>query len=287
MVPRLALVVLGLLVVRPCAAQQPPLPPVDSAVVELRLADGSTVRGRIVAASDTSCTLRTVAGVEVTVPRRALVRWRSMARAGGGSAFAFNDPNRTRLFLAPTARTLPQGDGYVGDYFVFFPVVAYGATDWLTLSGGMSVFPGLRVQDQLLYLAPKIRVVQRRSLSVAVGATYMRLGWSDFVDAWGGVAYGVTTLGSEDAAITVGLGWPFASGGTTREPWVMAGGELRVARDIKLLAEGWKFPGATDVPVIAGIRFLGERLAVDCGVLRVLGADMTGVVPWVDFVANW
>jgi hypothetical protein len=26
---------------------------------------------------------------------------------------------------------------------------------------------------------------------------------------------------------------------------------------------------------------------VDFGVVRVLGADMTGVVPWVDFAVNW
>ncbi len=287
MIPRIALVVLALAAAGVGAAQQPTVPPVDTAAVEVKLADGTTVRGRIVAATDTSCTLLTAAGLQVTVPRRALAGWRPLTRTGGGSAFAFNDPNRARLFLAPTARTLPAGDGYVGDYFLFFPVVAYGAADWLTLSGGMSVFPGLPLQDQLFYVAPKVRLLQRRSVDVAVGVTYLRLGWSDFVDAWGGVGYGVTTVGSEDAALTVGLGWPFASGGASREPWMMGGGELRVARGLKLLAEAWKFPGSSDVPVIGGLRFLGERIAVDFGLLRVFGVDMTGVVPWIDFVANW
>ena len=286
MIHRTALVVLMLLVGRSAAAQQRPLPPVDSVAVELRLADGSTLRGRVVAATDSSCTLLTRAGLEVTVPARALLRWRSLARRGG-SAYAFNDPNRSRLFLAPTARTLPAGDGYVGDYYLFFPVVAYGAADWLTLSGGMSIFPGLPLGDQLFYLAPKVAVVRSETFNVAVGATYLRLGWSNFVDAWGGVGYGVTTLGGEDAAVTFGLGWPFASGGTTREPWMMAGGELRLTNGVKLVAEGWKFPGSSDVPLIGGIRFLGERIAVDFGLLRVLGVEMTGVVPWVDFVANW
>ncbi len=287
MIPRIALVVLALSVARLGAAQQPRLPPVDTAGVEVRLADGGTVRGRVVAATDTSCTVLTSSGLEVTVPRRVVVRWRSLSRAGGSSTFAFNDPNRSRLFLAPTARTLPAGDGYVGDYYIFFPVVGYGAADWFTVSGGMSVFPGIRLQDQLFYLAPKVRVLHRPSFDAAVGVTYLRLGWSELVDAWGGVAYGVTTLGSEDAALTIGLGWPFASGGASREPWMMGGGELRVARGLKLLAEAWKFPGSSEVPVIGGIRFLGERIAVDFGLLRVFGADMTGVVPWVDFVANW
>ena len=286
MVPRTALVVLVIAAARPAAAQRPPVPPVDTTVIELMLADGTTARGRVVAATDTSCTLVTAAGLSLTVPRRLLLRWRAVAR-GDGSGFTFDDPNRSRLFLAPTARTLPQGDGYVGDYFLFFPVVSYGATDWLSLSGGMSIFPGLRLEDQLLYLAPKVRVLHRPSLDVAVGATYLRLGWSDFVNAWGGVGYGVTTFGSEDAALTLGVGWPVASSGAASDPWIMGGGEWRVARDLKLLAEGWKFPGSRDVPLIAGVRFLGERIAVDCGLLRVLGENMTGVVPWVDFVANW
>jgi hypothetical protein len=249
---------------------------------------GSMLTGQVVAANDTSCTLVTAAGLRVVVPLRSLTGWLPEARRTlHGGRFGRPDPNRSRLFLAPTARTLPQGQGYVGDYYLFFPLVGYGILDRVTLSGGMSILPGLRFDQQLLYLAPKVGLLQTPKFSLAAGALYMRLDWSDLLTASGGVAYGVGTFGSEDAAVTVGLGWPFAAGGTTRDPWALVGGEWRVSRGIKLLMEGWKFPGSSDVPVVAGVRFVGEKIAVDFGLLRVVGADMTGVVPWVDFAVNW
>jgi hypothetical protein len=277
-----------LLVSRPAFAQHPRLPPADTAVVELQLSDGSLLTGRVVATTDSSCTLLTAAGLTVVVPLQSLASWRPLAgRPAYTGRFGRADPNRSRLFLAPTARMLPGGQGYVGDYYLLFPVVGFGISDRITLAGGMSLVPGLRIDQQLFYLAPKIGLVQTPKFNIAVGALYMRLNWSDLLDAWGGVAYGVATLGGEDAAVTVGLGWPFASGGSSRDPWVLVGAEQRVSRGVKLLIEGWRFPGATEVPVVGGVRFMGEKIAVDFGLLRVLGADMTGVVPWVDFVVNW
>jgi hypothetical protein len=285
---RRTLFLLSMLLPARALAQQPALPPVDTAVVALQLTDGSTLTGRVVAVSDSSCTLVTPAGLTVVVPRRSLTRWRlEVERAVPGARFAPPDPNRTRLFLAPTARTLARGDGYFGDYYVFFPVLGFGVADRVMVSGGMSLIPGLQLDQQLFYLAPKVGLVQTPKFNLAAGALYMRLGWQSVVKAWGGVAYGVATFGGEDAAFTVGLGWPFASGGTSRDPWALVGAEGRVSHGIKLLIEGWKFPGSNDVPVIGGVRFIGAKIAVDLGVIRVLGTDMTGVVPWVDFAVNW
>lgn len=201
--------------------------------------------------------------------------------------FSPRDPGRARLFLAPTARTMPRGQGYIGDYFVFFPVVGYGITDHILLSGGASVLPWLSFSQQLIYLAPKIGLVETPGFSFGVGGLYMRLLMTELVDAWGGVGYGVATFGGEDAAVTLGVGWPFASGGGTRELWAMAGGELRVDRSIKLLAEGWQFPGARVVPVVFGVRLMSEQTAVDLGLVRVLGSDTKGIGPWVDFTWKW
>lgn len=285
--PRLLTALLLCLGCAPALAQQPALPPVDTTVVELRLVDGTALAGRIVAATDSSCTVVTAAGLTVVVPRRMVANWTGPATRAGPSRFGRADPGRTRLFLAPTARTLARGEGYVGDYYVFFPVVGYGITDRFTLAGGMSVIPGLTFDQQLFYLAPKLNLVRTPTFTLGAGALYMRLAWSEVVDAWGGVAYGVATVGGEDAALTVGLGWPFASGGGTGDPWVMAGGEQRVSRGVKLLMEGWKFPGSNDVPIVAGVRFVDVKVAVDLGFVRVVGGDQTGILPWVDFSVKW
>jgi hypothetical protein len=286
-----ALLLLALLAVAPGAyAQQPAFPPVDTVrVVEVRLTDGSTLTGRVLSTSDTAFTVTTPAGLRVLVPRRSITSWRVVRGIVVNGRVLRADPNVNRIFFAPTARTLHQGDGYFGDYYLFLPSVGYGLTDRITVAAGMSIIPGVSLADQVYFVAPKVSLVQTPTLGVAAGVMYAGVGLASGGGS-GGIAYGVTTLGGEDAAVTVGLGWPFVVGeGGSKNPWMMFGGELRSSDRIKLLAEVWKFPGANEMPGVFGLRFIGDRMGVDFGLMHVFGADMGSwpFVPWLDFVIHW
>lgn len=92
-----------------------------------------------------------------------------------------------------------------------------------------------------------------------------------------------------DPGVTLGLGYPFAQGKTGHEPMIMVGGEQRTSDRLKLVAELWKIPGADQIPTIFGMRFFGDRIAVDFGLMYVFGTQTSGLpfLPWVDFVVNW
>ena len=210
-------------------------PPADTAkVVSLRLVDGSELIGRSVAVSDSSVTIVTPAGLRVVVPRRALSSWRVRAGAIAGGRFVRSDPNASRLFFAPAARTLPSGAGYFADYYLFFPMVGYGLLDRVTLSGGMSFLPGVSLDQQVFYVAPKIGLIQSPSFALAAGALDVNLkaGNTGFN---GGIVYGVATMGGENTSASFGLGWPFAQGQTGSQPMAMFGGEVRASDRTKLL----------------------------------------------------
>lgn len=275
-----------------CAAraQQPALPPADTAqVVELQLSDSTTVRGRVVAEDVTSLTLVTAAGVRVSVPRASLVRWRLVAPAQEGAPAAAQwrgDPNESRLFLAHTARALPRGKLAVLDYLVFLPVVSYGVTDRLSLTGGMSLLPFL--PDQLFYVAPKYTFVQSQPASLAAGVLYMRVVGFLAAPGYAGVAYGVTTFGGPRSSATVLVGVPFATGGWESRPLVVLGGESRVSARVKLLAEAWRIPGTDAVPAVGGVRLIGTHVSWDLGLFFLLGSrETSGFLPWVDFSIHW
>lgn len=269
------------------AAQRPAVPPVDStAVVSLRLTDGSQLTGRIVAGDDTSVTLLTFAGARVTLPHRSIASWRPQAGRVTARGFARSDPNTSRLFFSPTARTLERGRGYFADYYLFFPTAAFGVTDRLMLSGGMSIIPGL--SSQMLYVAGKVGVISIPSASVAVGGFWATVPAES--DASLGMGYAVTTLGSDDHAVTLLAGYPFTTVDLAPEPLFVVGGETRIANGAKLMAELWKLPVEDAVPALFGVRWFGDRLAVGFGFVYVLGAnDIDGwpLIPWVDFAVNW
>lgn len=268
-------------------AQRPAVPPVDStSVVSLRLTDGSQLTGRIVAGDDTSVTLLTFAGARVALPHRSISSWRPQAGRVTAGGFQRADPNTSRLFFAPTARTLPEGTGYFADYYLFFPTAGVGVTDRVMLSGGMSIIPGL--SSQLLYFAGKVGVVQDPNAAVAFGGFWATV--PDESDASLGMAYVVTTLGSDDHAVTFLGGYPFTTHQLGREPLFVVGGETRIGDRSKLMAELWKLPDEGNVPALFGVRWFGDKLAVGFGFIYVLGSDQVGgwpLVPWVDFAVNW
>jgi hypothetical protein len=270
----------------PAAAQVTAVPPVDStAVVALRLTDGSEFVGRVVAVDDSSLTLLTLAAARVMLPRRSIASWRVRRGVTTARGFQAADPNTTRLFFGPTARTLPQGSGYFADYFLFFAVVGYGVHDRLMLSGGVSLVPG--ASNQLVYVAAKAGLVRSPTFAFALGGV-----WGTVPGVAGaslGSGYGVATFGTEDHAVTLLGGYPFTAAKVASEPLFMLGGETRLGSRSKLLAEFWKFPATDQVPVNFGVRWFGDRIAVDFGFIYVFGTNPQGwpFFPWVDFAVNF
>src|SRR5207237_298638 len=65
-------------------------------------------------------------GVSFTVPRSQVTAVRSIDATRKGQ-YLFPDPNRTRLFFAPTARLLAKGEGYFSDSRLLFVNLLGGA----------------------------------------------------------------------------------------------------------------------------------------------------------------
>ncbi len=268
----------------PASAQQNVEEP-DKEVYRIVLNDNSKIIGTIKSEDEGKIVFETLSHVEMVIPREQI---KSMRRLYGdivAGEYVQPDPNRTRLFLAPTARPLKSGQGYFSVYEIFFPMVAVGVTNYVNLAAGVSLIPG--APQQILYLAPKVIPLQLKNLDVAVGVLYIVLPTSDAEKL--GIAYGITTIGDKGKALTVGLGWGFAEGEMNNKPVFLLGGELRLSYHSKLIIENW-FPPESDVKFItAGFRFFGEKLAADLGFIHPLGADMEGFpfIPWIGFAVNF
>ncbi len=251
-------------------------------VVKLVLTDGSELVGKIVEEQEDRYIFLTLSGIRVEVQKTAVKEKEELRGEAVGTEYKRVDPNRTRLFFAPTARALPQGKGYFSAYEIFFPFLAVGVTDYLTLSGGMSLVPG--VSEQLLYFAPKIRFAHLENFDLAGGVLYAGVPSAGSF----GIAYGVATFGSERAALTVGLGYGFADGDFADSPVIVLGGEVQLSNSLKLLTENW-LPPESDVLVYSfGLRFFGESLAADFGFIGVTeSTEGWPFFPWLGFAYNF
>lgn len=250
------------------------LEPGDS-LYTIELADGTEFVARVVAMEGGLLTVRTAGGVRLEIERASVVRMRLAQGRVQNGEFWPEDPHATQFFVGPTGRSLRQGTGSFAVYELFMPFVSYGVTDRLTLAGGMPVLLG---SLDVYYIAPKLRVLTRPGLDIAAGAlAFGVFGESDHY----GVAYGVATFGSPDAALTVGAGWGFAGSEVTDRPVFMVGGETRVSRRIKLMSENYFLDAVDGALLSGGMRFISGRLSADVGV----GAAVPGgcCLPLVNF----
>lgn len=250
-------------------------------VQELVLQDGSVLYGQVVALGD-PLTFRLVSGAEVEVR---LAQVKALNTAPGEvvrGEYWPPDPNETRLFFGPTARTLPKGRGYLAVYEVVMPFLAFGFSDALTLSAGTPLIFG-GGGSRPFWIAPKLRVWQGAGASaLAAGVLLFAVEEDRF-----GILYGVGTRTWRSSALTVGIGYGFWNDRLAKAPAVMVGGERRLGRGLKIVSENYLLPEGEGWLLSAGPRFFGRRLSADLGLVVPLGMGSTVAVPLVNFVWNF
>jgi hypothetical protein len=257
-------------------------PSPDSQLMAVTLKDGSTLIGRVLEVTPTVVRFRSAVG-ESSIPRDAIVSVRITAAGNAhGGEYWPEDPSRTRLFFAPTGRMLRKGEGYFSDAYVFFPSFQGGLSDRFTLGGGASLIPGLGIDEQVFYFTPKVGLVASDRVNVAVGALVAGVGAISDEGPFG-IGYGVATFGGEDANVTAGAGFGFAQTSTSQAV-LMLGGSTRVSRNIAFVSENYLYTGRGSTALLSGgIRFLGEKLAVDLAGFTTGEGDIP-IVPYLAFI---
>jgi hypothetical protein len=253
-------------------------------IIRLELSGGSILLGTILSEDSTHINFLTNSNLQIKINKNIILKRKILKVNRIEGNLWRRDPNKTRLFFAPTGRALKAGQGYFSVYEIFFPFVAVGITDFLAISGGFSLLPG--AESQLLYLAPKITPVQLEKIDVSAGILYLKI--PEETDA-AGIFYGVGTYGNENASITVGLGFAFGAGEIADKPVFTIGAELRSSNTVAFITENWLIPDSEVQVISGGLRFFGENLAADFGLIGFPGADLEGFpfVPWIGFTYNF
>jgi hypothetical protein len=251
-------------------------------VQSVKLVNGTIHHGWVTETPD-SISIELASGGTVSLPRASVRSINSVRGQIRDGDFWAQDLNETRLFFAPTARTLPRGDGYVSAYMFVLPFVGYGLTDAVTIAGGVLPFIGPDM-PVVGYAAPKVRFLETETVQAAAGALAF---FSSEARESVGILYGVATFGrTSDASASIGAGFGYAGAEMANTPVLMAGFESRTGRRTKLVSENWIFP-KDGVILSVGPRFMGERMSGDIGFAVPLFGDGAFVFPLVNFVWNW
>ena len=266
---------------------QPAAPQVVIAVVitpagvtdELVLRDGTRAYGRVDRVDEGLVTFMTTAGAVIQVQTAEIVSVHAVSGRVVSGEFRRADPNPTRLFFGPTARSLKQGTGYAGVYEIVLPFVQVGLTDRISFGAGTPLIFG-DGSAHPFWITPKVQVYASASVQASVGVMhFLNVG-----DGTLGIAYVVGTRGTTDSAVTGGIGYAYERSYNRKNgaAVVMIGGEHRVTRGMKILTENYIFNGGGILT--GGVRWMGEHFSADLALVVPTDGNSTVGFPLVNVV---
>lgn len=185
----------------------------------------------------------------------------------------------TRMFFAPTGRTLPRGEGYIGVYAMAVPFFQAGVTDSVTVGAGAPLLPYLMGDDAGDYkpfvVTAKARVFHRPRTSVAAGAIHFSSGEGSH----GGFGYVVGTRERANGSASVGAGCLY--GMTDRGPScrvvLSAGADYQLNKRVTLISENHFLVGHAAM-LSGGVRLTRHRFSSDFGMMMLLGSALQPVL---------
>jgi hypothetical protein len=275
------------------AAQGLDIPGPGATIYELRHLTGVRSIGWVAEERGDTVVFRSLEGAEWRLDRRSAALRRARGQIVQGE-FWREDQNHSRLFFAPTGRSLHQGQAYVQS-FVVLPFLGYGISDEVTLAGGFNPFGG-ELERLDFWLAPKVRIVSDEAMQASAGALFLQLPGGNPFD-WDddyyyepraetyrlAIGYGVATFGTLDRALHLGAGVAHARGSDPGTHGIgMVGAEYRTGRRSKLITENWLL--LPDYPMISvGVRSIGARWTWDYGLMALLAEEGAPYIPIFSF----
>jgi hypothetical protein len=200
------------------------------------------------------------------------------------------NPQATRYFWSPNGYGLKKGEGYYQNVWIFFNQVAVGITDNISIGAGIVpafLFAGAPTP---VWITPKVSIpVVKDKVNIGVGALVGTVLGAE--DESGdsktgfGLLYGMSTFGSRDKNVTLGLGWGYAGGEMSDKPTINLSAMIRTSRNWYLMTENYYIDtGEDEVGILSfGARRIIKRVGLDFGLFLPFSTGDTEIValPWL------
>jgi hypothetical protein len=247
-------------------------------VYSVETTGGTLFNGTLRAATEETLTFETKELGVVTLQRVNLRQLSPLTQEQARRGFDYVG-NGTRMFIAPTARNLHQGEGEVQVIDIFLTGINYGITDNISVGALVPIIPALGIP--FIALTPKVSVPVSDKFRVGAGVLYGFATGVDDISGSGGVGYGVATYGSADNNLTFGLGYGIGSDGIGGSPVAVIGGNVRVSRLFSLVNETYfaNFDSDGFAGGLAGVRYASPRFSGSLGMLYFASRYGGGVYP--------
>jgi hypothetical protein len=263
-----------------------------SKIYMVELKDGTVFYGNIMHHDSVNIELRTTSIPKLNIPLSKILKLEEMDNSNyRNGKYWFSNPHASRYLIGPSAFNLKKGEGYYRNTLLVLNSINVGITDNFSIGGGfelISTFGSLATSkfNPIFFITPKVAYKVADKVRAGAGVLYINVPGFAEERSRMGIAYGITTYGTEEYNVTGGLGWGFFDREFSKKPVVTISGMARLSKRTAFVSESWFLPKVQPYGLHTyGIRFLSEKSAIDLAFMN--NPDIAQVIiigiPYVSF----
>lgn len=260
-------------------------PQTDStSLTRVQMNDGNEFIGHIVSQDTSILVLHTDKLGKLTFNKKDIVRITPIkpesVKAG---QYWFENPQSARYLWSPNGYGLKKGEGYYQNIWVLFNQVSYGVTNNFSIGAG--ILPVFLFGGGVtpVWITPKLSIpVVKDKFNVGAGAllgTVLGESGTGF-----GLLYGLTTAGSRDLNISLGVGYGVSGSGWAKSPLISLSALARTGARGYLITENYyiKLDSESLVLLSAGFRWVIKKAGLDFGLIMPIEQGLNFIaIPWL------
>jgi hypothetical protein len=200
-----------------------------------------------------------------------------------GEEFWFDNPLATRFYWSANGYGLRKGEGYYQNAWVFFNQFSVGLSDNISLGGGLMPLFLLGGTPTPVWISPKISIpISRDKFNLGTGVLLGTVIGEQ--NATFGLIYGITTFGSKDKNVSIGMGYGILDGQFSTLPAISFSTMIRTGRRGYFISENYLIPSDPTVFLLSfGGRSVLPKIGIDYGLFMPLYNEMETIfaLPWL------
>lgn len=281
---RLLFLMFSLLILTSVAAGQTEQ---DTSIIRIETTDGNEFFGKITRQDAQKIYLKTSNLGEIAISKTEIKTMEKVdvTQIKDGKLW-FANPQATRYLWSPNGYGLKKGEGYYQNIWVLWNQFAVGMTDNFSLGGGiipLFLFGGTPTP---VFVTPKFSIpVEKDKINLGIGALVGTILGEQ--ETTFGIVYGLSTFGTRDNNVSIGLGYGFAGGEWAQSPMININGLFRVSSRGYFITENYYINAGGDSAILLtlGGRWIIKKAALDFALVIPISAEMESFVaiPWLGF----
>lgn len=257
----------------------------DTLTYYIQTTDGNTYRGQILARDSSSVLFDLERFGEHRFLKEEIKKLQLLDKEKMiDDEYWMDNPQATRYFFSPNAYGLKMGEGYYQNVWVLVNSFAVGITDYFSIGGGVVPLFLFAGSPTPVWITPKFSVpVAKEKFNLGGGAL---LGTVLGEEETGfGILYGISTLGSKDKNVSLGLGYGYAGGDWAKAPMINLNTMIRFGPKGYFISENYfiQTEGTTALILSLGGRHIIQNAGLDYGLIIPFISEMDSFIafPWL------